>query len=330
VASRHLQTALSLARDLGDAWAESWVLHLLARVAYFDGDAATAEQLGQQSLTIARRLGDDWLVGWALHVLALAAHIDGDYARARARYEESIAVRRPIGYREGIGVCLYLLGLVLYSEGNYARAHQRLCESLPIMRDVSYYGVPSVLAAAASIAARLGQPKRAARLAGATASFSVAVDADPIPLAEAMLTQALDLARRAIGDAAYAAAWAEGRAMSLAAAIDEVMADAASADGSPAVPGESAVGAPPRPADAASPREPVPTPLTHREAAVLGLIAAGSTTREIAAALCVSVPTVERHITHLYGKIGARGRADATAYAVRHGLAATPPSEMSP
>jgi non-specific serine/threonine protein kinase len=33
VASRHLQTALSLARDLGDAWAESWVLHLLARVA---------------------------------------------------------------------------------------------------------------------------------------------------------------------------------------------------------------------------------------------------------------------------------------------------------
>jgi len=34
----------------------------------------------------------------------------------------------------------------------------------------------------------------------------------------------------------------------------------------------------------------------------------------------VSEPTVERHITNLYGKIGARGRADATAFAMREGL----------
>jgi DNA-binding CsgD family transcriptional regulator len=32
------------------------------------------------------------------------------------------------------------------------------------------------------------------------------------------------------------------------------------------------------------------------------------------------VRTVERHIGNLYGKIGARGRADATAYALRQGL----------
>jgi DNA-binding CsgD family transcriptional regulator len=35
----------------------------------------------------------------------------------------------------------------------------------------------------------------------------------------------------------------------------------------------------------------------------------------------ISVPTVERHITHIYEKIGARSRAEATAYALRHGLA---------
>jgi DNA-binding NarL/FixJ family response regulator len=32
------------------------------------------------------------------------------------------------------------------------------------------------------------------------------------------------------------------------------------------------------------------------------------------------VSTVERHITHLYTKIGARSRADATAFALRHQL----------
>jgi len=63
-----------------------------------------------------------------------------------------------------------------------------------------------------------------------------------------------------------------------------------------------------------------PAGLTRRELEVLRLIAAGRTTREIARELVVSEPTVERHITNLYGKIGARGRADATAFAMREGL----------
>lgn len=63
-----------------------------------------------------------------------------------------------------------------------------------------------------------------------------------------------------------------------------------------------------------------PGGLTAREAEVLALLAAGRTNQEIADALTVSPFTVARHITNLYGKIGARGRADATAYALRHGL----------
>jgi DNA-binding CsgD family transcriptional regulator len=34
---------------------------------------------------------------------------------------------------------------------------------------------------------------------------------------------------------------------------------------------------------------------------------------------------VSTHVANLYGKIGARRRADATAYALRHGLAAPEP-----
>jgi DNA-binding NarL/FixJ family response regulator len=33
------------------------------------------------------------------------------------------------------------------------------------------------------------------------------------------------------------------------------------------------------------------------------------------------VRTVERHISNLYAKIGAKGRADATAYALKNGIA---------
>jgi len=53
---------------------------------------------------------------------------------------------------------------------------------------------------------------------------------------------------------------------------------------------------------------------------VLRQVAAGSTNKEIASELAVAVSTVERHLVNLYGKIGARGRADAIAYALRHRL----------
>ena len=53
---------------------------------------------------------------------------------------------------------------------------------------------------------------------------------------------------------------------------------------------------------------------------MLRLVAAGRTNKEIADALVLSVRTVERHITNVYGKIGARGRADAAAYTLTHGL----------
>jgi DNA-binding CsgD family transcriptional regulator len=72
----------------------------------------------------------------------------------------------------------------------------------------------------------------------------------------------------------------------------------------------------PHPGEASS----LPHGLSEREVEVLRLIADGSSNREIAEQLVLSVRTVERHITNIYGKIGARGKADATAYALRHDL----------
>ena len=62
-----------------------------------------------------------------------------------------------------------------------------------------------------------------------------------------------------------------------------------------------------------------PDSLTAREVDVLRMIASGSSNREIADDLVLSVRTVERHVTNIYAKIAARGRADATAYAMHHG-----------
>jgi pimeloyl-ACP methyl ester carboxylesterase/DNA-binding CsgD family transcriptional regulator len=61
-------------------------------------------------------------------------------------------------------------------------------------------------------------------------------------------------------------------------------------------------------------------PLTARELEVLRLLAAGRTNAEIAEELVLSVRTVERHAANIYAKLGARGRADATARALTRGL----------
>jgi DNA-binding NarL/FixJ family response regulator len=63
-----------------------------------------------------------------------------------------------------------------------------------------------------------------------------------------------------------------------------------------------------------------PNGLTAREAQILQKVAEGSTNKEIASEFGLAVSTVERHLVNLYNKIGARGRADAIAFAFRHRL----------
>lgn len=59
---------------------------------------------------------------------------------------------------------------------------------------------------------------------------------------------------------------------------------------------------------------------------MLQFSATGQSTRQIAATLVISEVTVTRHGTNLWRKIGARGRADAIAYAFRHHLVPPPAS----
>ncbi len=63
-----------------------------------------------------------------------------------------------------------------------------------------------------------------------------------------------------------------------------------------------------------------PMTLTAREREVLGLLAAGSSNREIASALFVSLPTVKTHLAHIYDKLGARNRNEALGRAMALGL----------
>ena len=64
-----------------------------------------------------------------------------------------------------------------------------------------------------------------------------------------------------------------------------------------------------------------PANLTPREVEVLALVAEGLRNAEIAQRLVLSERTVAHHVSSILGKLGVRGRAEATAEAIRLGLA---------
>ena len=70
------------------------------------------------------------------------------------------------------------------------------------------------------------------------------------------------------------------------------------------------------------PHRPVPRPagLSERECEVLGLIAQGLATKQVARRLGISPKTCDHHIQRLYRKIGLSTRAGATLFALEHGL----------
>ena len=71
-----------------------------------------------------------------------------------------------------------------------------------------------------------------------------------------------------------------------------------------------------------APRLKRPAGLTDREVEVLGMLARGLQTKQVAAALGISVKTADHHVQHAYRKIGVSSRAAATLVAMEHGLVA--------
>jgi HD-GYP domain-containing protein (c-di-GMP phosphodiesterase class II) len=66
--------------------------------------------------------------------------------------------------------------------------------------------------------------------------------------------------------------------------------------------------------------------LTARELEVLRLLARGLSTREIAERLVITRKTARNHVQNIYAKAGVSNRAQASVFAIRHGLMSERPS----
>jgi DNA-binding NarL/FixJ family response regulator len=120
--------------------------------------------------------------------------------------------------------------------------------------------------------------------------------------------QAQASARTQLGEAAFEAALAEGRALSLEQALE--------APPSLAPGATEAQPSSPLPAPAARRPASYPAGLTAREVEILRLVAQGLTDAQVAAQLVISPRTVNWHLTSIYSKLGVSSRAAATRFAI--------------
>jgi non-specific serine/threonine protein kinase len=309
----------AIARMLGD---RATLAHALDRQAYAamgEGDVTAARALWEESVALFRSVDDRPGLAIVLIHLGIAVQREGDLTRAMALQRESAALAQAIGERSTLAVALMDLANVARLQGNPEEAGARLKEALTVAAELGYpYQVLGPLEALAVVAARTGDATRAARLFGAVEALRSSSATPTGMTINRGLTITADLlaeARAALGEPAFAAAWAEGRAMTLEQAVAAALAVTVAAI-HPA-PSDEAGGAA-LSSDVAAP----PAGLSRREAEVLVLIAGGLSNQEIADRLVLSINTVERHVSHILTKLGATNRTEAAAYAHRARLTA--------
>jgi non-specific serine/threonine protein kinase len=311
-ASVHTHAALELYTEAGETRGCGFALNMLGNCALAQGDLDRSELLYEQSLAAYRVAADKRGMSQTLTNLGLVAHQRKNYDRANTLLTESVSMERAAGDARGVAIALGGLGIVQCYRGEFARSEATLRESLSLWRDMPERAVlPLLLEFCAVLAVATGNRLRALRVAGAAAALRDQIEAPRPPVWTPELHRWLEIARAAAGAELSAKAWNQGLALS----ADEAIAEALGADATPGI------GRTPESSDQTrAERESLPGGLTMREAEVLRMVAAGNTNKEIANALVLSVATVERHLANIYTKIGARGRADATAFAITRGF----------
>ena len=164
---------------------------------------------------MSRADGDVSGIRWSLEDLAELAAEEGDPGRASELYEEALSCARQIGDHHSIASILQGLGTLACTTGKHARAKELVGEGLQIMQQIGCKRCTAqFLSELAFVASAAGEPERTVRLLAA-ADASRERNGSVVPATSVGgIQEALGAAHRRLGEAAYAAAWSEGRAMS--------------------------------------------------------------------------------------------------------------------
>jgi non-specific serine/threonine protein kinase len=196
------------------------------------------------------------------------------------------------------------MGLIEVARANYSRATEVLQEALSVAREaddkniiqLTFFGL-------ASVAARRGQPGRAAQLWGASEAVREAFDMQLSPMTRAFAgyEDNVEAASSELAEVTFEEAWAVGKAMVQQQAVEYALSEEETY--------------PPTISVSEEPSADEPTgELTHREQEVAVLVARSLTNRQIAVELTLSEHTIATHIRNILKKLGLNSRNQIAAW----------------
>jgi predicted ATPase len=218
------EESLKLWRELAHKQGLALVLQHLGFMAHRLGQYTAAKMRYEESLAIWREIGGQWGLAETLGLLGNLAYWEGDYARARLLQAESLSIKQQLSEKRGLAFSLWSLGKVAYAQGDYPAARSLYTEAITMMYQLEDKGgVPFVLEAFGYLALAEKQPQQAAQLLGAAEALREITGSLLPPISRADHERDVAEIRARLSIEAFAAAWAEGRAMTLDQAVTYVL-----------------------------------------------------------------------------------------------------------
>jgi predicted ATPase len=218
------QEGVAIARATGDRQALGELLAQLGETTYELGMAEGARTVLHEALKVSRETGDTHTLADAQRILAMVEYDHGRFEEARSLLREALKLQRELSDWSCASLSLSAFGDISLREEDYAAANTSFLEAVALQRTHntafrlgdSFWGL-------AAVAAGKRQWEQAVRLLGAAQALRG--DA-PIRLATRQRQEAMrEEIRRHVDESAFAAAFAEGTAMSIEEALTYALAD---------------------------------------------------------------------------------------------------------
>jgi tetratricopeptide (TPR) repeat protein len=197
-------------------------LGILGDVARRQGAYTRAAALYDEALPLAQEVGHLWGIATISAKLGALASEQGRHEPATRLLETSLRQMQELGDREGSAWVLGLLGRAARAHGASQQARRRFEESLALFVELrETWGIAESLEGLALTTWEDSQPLTAVRLLGAAETLREKSGIRRLSREAATHNSTVAMLRAGLGDAAFAPAWAEGRAEPLEQAILE-------------------------------------------------------------------------------------------------------------
>ncbi len=203
------------------------MLNHLGVVSIYRGEYQRAVQLCHQGLAIAQQRGSLPKTASAFFFAGEAYYLQGSLEEARHSFEECCRINETRGSIRSRAYGYVRLGHAVCAQGDLSQASTLFAEALRLVNEChDLAGTSMVLIGLARIAALCGKYERATVLTAAKEKMFIV---NPImrywPMERAENERTLALIHAHLDNATFAAAWAEGSAMSVAQAVAYALAE---------------------------------------------------------------------------------------------------------